>query len=105
MGVSNMSLSGAQQPHVHLNRAEISGIVSDTLPPDELTRIEAHLQSCDDCRNAVVVERGTLGPNPGAATMDAPSPLATAAAAPPSSTLQQMSELLVRSGLLTTDEI
>src|SRR5262245_38259768 len=91
---------------LHLSPAEVVGMLNDTLPPDELTRIEAHLQSCGECRLAIDSHKGgsTTGTEKHhAATLDAPSPVG--AAAPSSLTINSLSEMLARSGLMTDDEL
>ena len=90
----------------HLSPAEVVGMLNDTLPPDALTRIEAHLQSCDECRLAIDAHKdGTAaGEKHHAATLDAPSPVGGETSRP-SLTLNGLTELLVRSGLLSGDEL
>lgn len=90
----------------HLSPDELVGVVNDTLPPDELTRVEAHLQSCDQCREAIDTQKSgaTTEEKHYAATMDASSPVAGDTVSP-SLTMEGLSELLVRSGLMTDDEL
>jgi len=90
----------------HLSPDELVGVVNDTLPPDELTRVEAHLQSCGQCREAIDAQKtgATTAEKHYAATMDAPSPVAGDTVSP-SLTIQGLSELLIRSGLMTDDEL
>lgn len=90
----------------HLSPAEVVGMLNDTLPPDALTRIEAHLESCDQCRSAIDAHKGGTTPEEQryAATMDAPSPVGGETLSP-SLTLEGLSELLVRSGLMTGEEL
>jgi hypothetical protein len=39
----------------HLTESDLAGYLDDDLPPEERRRVEAHLASCDECRDEVVV--------------------------------------------------
>jgi hypothetical protein len=38
----------------HLTESDLAGYLDDDLPPEERRRVEAHLASCDECRDEVV---------------------------------------------------
>ncbi|MCE9546537.1 MAG: protein kinase, partial [Planctomycetia bacterium] len=106
-----MSTSKVAGEATCLSAADLAAVVNDTLPPNELTRIEAHLQACVPCRTAVdsqrhsISETQNLPPAHHAATIDAPSPIGQDATIGSTTTVEEMSARLVRSGLVSQDEL